>query len=176
MTFVNLSSVQLLSYVWLSVTPWTVACQASLSFTTSQSLNKFMSTEFWYYPTISSSVALLLLLSIFPSIRVFSSELAFHIGGQSTGASALASVLPTNIQNWFPLGLTGSPPWCPMDSQESFSPAPQFKSINFFGIQSSLWSNSHIPVCLLEKSQLWLYGSLSAKWCLCFLIWCLGLS
>ena len=104
---IQVFALQLLSCVWLSVTPWTVACQASLSFTISQSLHKFISTEFWYYPTILSSVALLLLLSIFPSIRVFSSELALHIGGQSSGASALASVLSMNIQSWFPLGLAG---------------------------------------------------------------------
>ena len=42
--------------------------------------------------------------------------------------------------------------------------------------QSSLWSNSHIQTWLLEKPQLWLYPSLLAKWCLCFLIHCLGLS
>ena len=71
---------------------------------------------------------LLLLPSIFPSIRVFSNELALKSGGQNIGASA--SVLPVNIQGWFPLGLTGF--WClcsPRDSQES-SPAPQFESIN----------------------------------------------
>ena len=50
---------------------------------------------------------LLLLPSIFPSIRVFSSESVFVSGGQSTGASASASVVPMNIQDWFPLGLTG---------------------------------------------------------------------
>ena len=41
--------------------------------------------------------------------------------------------------------------------------------------QPSLWSSSHICTWLLEKPQIWLYGSLSAKWCLCFLIHCLGL-
>ena len=50
---------------------------------------------------------LLLLPSIFSSIRVFSNELALHIGGQSFWVSASASVLPMNIQGWFPLGLTG---------------------------------------------------------------------
>ena len=52
-------------------------------------------------------------------------------GGQSirASASASASVLPVNIQTWFPLGLTGSSLCCPRDSQES-SPAPQFESIS----------------------------------------------
>ena len=49
---------------------------------------------------------LLLLPSIFPSIRVFSNESALHITWQSIGASASISVLPMNIQDWFPLGLT----------------------------------------------------------------------
>ena len=50
---------------------------------------------------------LLLLPSIFPRIRVFSKESVLHIRCQSTGVSSSASVLPMNIQDWFPLGLTG---------------------------------------------------------------------
>ena len=62
----------------------------------------------WCHPTISSSVnPLLLLPSIFPSIRVFSNERALHIRWPTTGVSASATVLPMNIQGWFPLGLTG---------------------------------------------------------------------
>ena len=57
-----------------------------------------------FTPTHTS---LLLLPSVFPSIRVFSNELALHIKWQSIGASASASVLPMNTQAWFPLGLTG---------------------------------------------------------------------
>ena len=59
----------------------------------------------WCYPTISSCHPLLLLPSVFPSIRVFSIS-SITSGGQSTVASALASVLPMNIQDWFLLGLT----------------------------------------------------------------------
>ena len=74
------SSVQSLSCVQLFVTPWTAACQASLSFTVSWSLFKFTSTEL---VTLSSHLILccplLLLPSIFPSIKVFSNELALHI-------------------------------------------------------------------------------------------------
>ena len=71
---------------------------------------------------------LLLLPSIFPSIRVLSNLLTFELGGQSIGASfsASTSVLPMNSQCWFPLGLT---PWIPRVSQES-SPVPQFESIS----------------------------------------------
>ena len=60
------------------------------------------------YPAISFCVTPLLLLpSIFPSIRVFSNVSALSSGGQSIGALASASVIPMNIQGWFPLGLTG---------------------------------------------------------------------
>ena len=77
---VHFSSVQSLSRVQLFVTPWTAARQASLSITNSQSLPKIMSIE-----TVMPSnhhilcCPLLLLPSIFPSIRVFSSESALHI-------------------------------------------------------------------------------------------------
>ena len=71
---------QLLSPVWLLVTPWTVACQAPLSSTVSRSLLKFMSIEsaMLFNPLILFHL-LLLLPSIFPGIRVFSSESALHI-------------------------------------------------------------------------------------------------
>ena len=73
-------SLQLLSYVWLFVTPWTAACQAFLSFTISWSLLKLMSIES-VMPSnhLILCCPLLLLLSIFPSIRVFSSESSLHI-------------------------------------------------------------------------------------------------
>ena len=74
------SSVQSLSHVQLFVTPWTAACQASLSITNSQSLLKFMSIE----PVMPSNYLILchpflLLPSIFPSIRDFSNESVLHI-------------------------------------------------------------------------------------------------
>ena len=74
---------------------------------------------------------LFLLPLIFPSIRVFFPVSQFFAsGGQSIGVSASASVLPMNIQNWFPLGWTGWISLQSKDSQES-SPTPQFKSINY---------------------------------------------
>ena len=101
----TLSSVQSLSRVQLFATLWTVSHQDSLSFTISWSLLKLISSE----SVIPSNHlilchSLLLLPSIFPSIWVFSNESALRICGQSMGASA--SVLPVNIQGWFPLGLT----------------------------------------------------------------------
>ena len=72
--------VQSLSHVWLFVTPGTVARQASLSFTISWSLLKFMSIEPVMPPNhLIICCPLLILLSIFPSIRVFSSESALDI-------------------------------------------------------------------------------------------------
>ena len=97
------------SRVWLFVTPWTEACQASLSITNSQSFLRVMSIAS-VMPSnhLSLYCPLVLLPSIFPSIRVFSNESVFFTSsGQSIGASASASVLPINIQDWFPLGLTG---------------------------------------------------------------------
>ena len=99
--------VQLLSCVQLFVTPWTAACQASLSFTISWSLLKFMSIESVMPSNHLIPCCPLLLPFIFPSITVFSVIHLFTSGGQSIGASSSGLVLPTNIQSWFPLGLTG---------------------------------------------------------------------
>ena len=113
--------------------PWTAAHQASLSITNSQSLLRLMSFKsvmpsnhliLWH--------PLLLLPSVIPSIRLFSNKSALcfgHFGGQSIGVSALASVLPINIQDWFPLALTDLIFLQSNDSQEN-SLAPQFKSFN----------------------------------------------
>ena len=99
-------SVQWLSHVWLFATPWTAARQASLSITNSQSLLKLMSIES-VMPSNHLILCCPLLLPIFPASGSFPMSQLFASGGQSTGASAFASVLPVNIQDWFPLGLTG---------------------------------------------------------------------
>ena len=95
------SSFQSLSDVWLFVTPWIAAHQASLSITNSWSLTKPMSIES-VMPSNHLVLCrpLFLLPSIFPSIRVFSNESLFTWGGQSIGVSASASVLPMNTQDW----------------------------------------------------------------------------
>ena len=99
--------VQSLWYVWLFSTPWTAECQASLSFSISQSLLKLMSIES-VMPSIHFILCYpLLLLSIFPSLGSFPMNWLFSSGGQNIGASTITSVLPMNIQDWFPLGLTG---------------------------------------------------------------------
>ena len=102
MVFKNLV-VQLLSHVWLFVTPWTAARHVPLFFTISQSLLKFMSIES-VMPSncyVILCYFLLLLSSVFPSIKVFLMSQLFPSGGWSIGASALASVLSVNIQDWF---------------------------------------------------------------------------
>ena len=93
------SLVQSLSSVCLFVTPWTVACQASLFITNLWSLLKLKSIELVMpFNHLVLCRPLLLLPSVFPSIRVFS-LLFFASGGQSIGVSASTSVLPMNIQD-----------------------------------------------------------------------------
>ena len=98
--------VQSLSHVWLFVTPGTAAHQASLSITNSQSLLRLMSIESVMPSNHLILCCPLLLPSIFPSIRVFSNESILCIRWPKYRVSVSASVLPMNIQDWFPLGLT----------------------------------------------------------------------
>ena len=97
----------MLCHVQLFATPWTAACQAPLSSTTSWSLLKFMSVDLsqWCYVTISSSAVTFFCLQSFPASDSSKSWL-FTSSGQSIESSASASVPPMNIQRWFPLGLT----------------------------------------------------------------------
>ena len=71
------------------------------------SLSKLLSLEWWCHPTTSYSVVPFPRLQSFPASGSFQMNQFFAPGGQSIGASASASVLPMNIQDWFPLGLTG---------------------------------------------------------------------
>ena len=120
---------QLLSHVWFFVTPWTVACHTPLSFTISWSLLKFMSIEsVMPFNRLIHCCPLLLLPSIFPSIRVFCNESALHIRWPKCWNFSF-SIRPSNKYSglisfridWFDLS--------PRDSQES-SQAPQFESID----------------------------------------------
>ena len=155
-------AVPTVSHVRLSVTPWTAAGQALLSFTISQSLLKLMSIE----SVMPSNHFILccplhLLPSISPSIRLFSNESAPWIRWPKLqpqlqslklkfGASASASVLPTNIQGLFPLGLTGLISSRSKGLSTVFSGTTVWK-YQFFSTLPSLWSNSHIHTWLLEK-------------------------
>ena len=137
------------SSVWLFVTPWTAAYQASLSITNSRSLLKLMSIDSVMPSNHLILCCSLLLPSVFLNIRVFSNESVFHIRWPNFGVSASASVLSMNIQGWFPLGLTG------LISLQSKGLSRVFNTTvqkhQFFGAQLSLWSNSHIHTWLLEK-------------------------
>ena len=88
-------------------TPWTAACQASLSFTISWCFLKLMFIELVIHPTILSSVIpFSSCFQTFPESGPFPMSRLFASGSQSIGASASISVLPMNVQGWFPLGLT----------------------------------------------------------------------
>ena len=170
--------VQSLNHVWLSVTLWAAPCQASLSFTISWSLLRLMAIESLMPPNhLILSCPLLLLLSVFPSIGSFPISQLFASGGQSIRASASASVLPKSIQSWFPLGWTG---WISLQSKglsRVFSSTTVWKH-PFFSTQPFFFflaQFSH-PYMTTGKTIALTIQTLSVKWCLCFLICCLGLS
>ena len=112
----------------------------------------------WCHPTISSSVVPFSCLQSFPVSGSFLMSWLFTTDGQSTGASASPSVLPMNVTSLQSMGLA-----------KVFS-NPTVQKHQFFSVWPSLWSNSHIPIRLLEILYLWLEGPLLAKYCLCFLI------
>ena len=116
-----------------------------------------------------------LLPSIFPSIWVFSSELALRIRWPKYWIFSFSISLSNEYSglisfriDWFDL----------LAAQGTFKSLLQHHSAkaSIFSTQPSLWSNSHNHTWLLGKLELCLYRSLSEKWCLCFLIHCLGLS
>ena len=123
------------------VFPWTAARQASPSITDSQSLLKLESVM---DPTISSSaVPFPSCLQSFPAWGSFPVRQFLASGGQGIGASASASVLLVNIQDWFPLWLTGLISWQSKGLSRVFSNTTVQKH-QFFNTQPSLWSNSHL--------------------------------
>ena len=103
----------------------------------------------------------------FPASESFPMSWLFASGGQSIEASA--SVLPMNIQAWFPLGLTSLISLLSKGLLRVFF-STTIQKHQLFGAQLSLWSISYIHTWLLEKLLLWLYKTLLAKWCLCFSI------
>ena len=143
------SSVQLLSPVRLSATSWIAAHQASLFITNSRSSLKLRSIE----PVMPSNP----LSSPFsswpqslPASESFPMSQLFTWGGQSTGVSVWASLLPMNTQKWSPLEWTG---WTSLQSKglsRVFSNTTVQKH-QFFGAQLSSQSNSHIYTWPLEK-------------------------
>ena len=140
------SSVQSLGHVRLFATPWT----ASLCIINSWELASYPYSQ-WCHSTISSSIVTFSsCLQSFPASGSFQMSWFFASGAQSIGFSASASVLPMNIQDWFPLGCTR---WISLQSKglsRVFSNTTVQKH-RFFGPQLSLESNSHIHTWLLKK-------------------------
>ena len=127
----------------------------------------------WCHPTISSSVVpFSSCLQSFPASQSLLMSQLFASGDQSIGASVSASLVPINIQDLFPLGLTGLMPLLSKGLAKVLSNTTVQKH-QCFDAQPSLCSNSHIHTWLLKNRSL-LYRPISAKWCLCFLICCLG--
>ena len=167
--------VQSLSCVWLFVTPWTAACQSCLSFTISQSLLKLMSIESVMLSNHFILCYLLFLLySIFPTIRVFSNESALCIRWPKYWSFSF-SISPSNEHSglisfrvdWFYFlavqGIVKSL------LQHHNSKASILQCSAFFMAQLS-----H-PYMTTGKTIALTIWTFVAKWCLCFLICCLGL-
>ena len=146
-----LSSVQLLSRVRLFATNGPQQARLPCPSPTPRACSKSCPLSQWYHPTISFSVVpLSSCLQSFPASGSFPVSQFFTSGDQSIGASASASVLPMNIQDWFPLGLTGLMSLQSKGLSRVFSNTIVQKH-QFFGAQPSLWSKSHIHTWLVEK-------------------------
>ena len=142
--------VQSLSCVWLFATSWTAAHQAFLSFTISRSLLKVMSIE----PVMPSNHLILhhplLLPSIFPSIRVFSSESALPIRWPKYWSFTFSISPSMNIQGWFPLESASLVSLLSKGLSRVFSSATVQRH-QFFCTQPFFLSSSHIHTWLLKK-------------------------
>ena len=161
---------KLLSCVWLAATSWTAAYQAPLSMgfsrqeywtglplpspnpsPTARACSNSCPWSWWGHPTVSSSVVpFSSCLQSFTASGSFPRSKFFTSGGQNIAVSASTSVLPVNILGWFPLELTG------LISLQSRGYSRFYSSITvrehqFFGVQPSFWSKSHIHTWLLEK-------------------------
>ena len=142
-------SVQLLSHIQLFATPWTAARQSSLSITNTGACSNSCPLSQWCHPMILSSVVpFSSWLQSFSASGSFLISQLFTSGGQNIGNSA--SVLVMNIQDWFPLELTG------LTSLQSKGLSGVFSNTTvqkhrFFDVQPFLWSNSPIHTWLVEK-------------------------
>ena len=126
------------------------------------------------HPTISSSIVRFFFQpQSFPASGSFQMSQFFTSGGWSIGVSASTSVIPMNIQDWFPLDRLDLLAF--QGTLKSLLQHHSFKSINSL-VLSFLCGLTHIHTWLVERPYPRIYGPLSAKWCLCFLIHCLGLS
>ena len=166
----NPAVVQSPNHVQIFAAQWTAAYQASQSFTISQSLVKLMSIAIQPSHLLLPSSPF---PSIFPSIKVFSNKLAiltrwptYWSFSFSISPSKEYSGLTSFTIDWFDL----------LAVRGTLKNILQHHSFKASIIQPALWSSSHIHTWPLERQQPWLYRPLSTKWCLCFLMHCLGLS
>ena len=149
-SYIYISSDQLLTHVRLFATPWTTAHQATLPINNSQSLPKLISFESVMLSNhFTSVICFSSHLQSFPASESFQMSQIFESGGQSIGVSPSASVLPMNTQDW-------SLAWTSWISLESKGLSRDFSNTTvekhqFFSAQLPLYSNSHIHTWLLEK-------------------------
>ena len=142
--FCSISSVQLLSRVWLFATPWITARQASSSITTPGVYSNSCPSSRWCHPAISSSVIPFSSCpQSFPASESFPKSQLFTWGGQSTGVSASASFPSKKSHGWSPSE------WTDWISLQSKGPSRVFSNTTvqkhqLFGAQLSSQSNSHI--------------------------------
>ena len=145
------SSVQSLSRVWLFATHGLQHARLPCPSPSPEVYSNSSPFSWWWHPTISSSVIpFFSCLQSFPASGSFPGSQFFTSGAQNIGASASASVIPMNIQDWFPLGLTSLISLQSKRLSRVFSNTTVQKH-QFFGTQPSLSSNSHIHTWLLEK-------------------------
>ena len=144
--------VQSLSHVRLFATPWSAARQAPCPPLSPGVCSDPCPWNQWCYLTISSSAASSYCPQSFSASGSFPVSWLFPSGGQSIVASAL--VLPMNIQDWFPLELTGLICLQSKGLSRVFS-TTRVRKHQFFGSQPSLWPNCHICTGLLDATKLW---------------------
>ena len=143
-------AVQSLSCVPLFVTPWLQHTRLPCPSLSPRVCSNSCPLSWWCHPTVSSSVTFSSCPQSFPASGSFPMSWLFALGGQNIGASV--SVLPMNIQVWFPLELTGLISLLSKGLSRIFS-STIIPKHQFFSAQLSLWSNSYIRTWLLENHR-----------------------
>ena len=152
--FWQIVAVQWLSPVWLFVTHGLQHARLPCPLLSPGVCLNSCPLSWWYHPTVSSSVTLFSSCpQSLPASEFFPMSWPFASGSQSIGASASASVLPMNIQGWFPLGLTGLISLLP----QGFSSLLQHHSLKapIFWHSAFLQPNSYTYVNNLKKKNYW---------------------
>ena len=149
----KISSVQLLSHIWLFESPWTAAHQASLSITNSWSLHKLMCVELVMpHNHLILCHPLLLLPSIFPSIRVLSNESVLLIRWPKYWSFSFSISLTNEYSGLISFRMDWFDLLAVQGTLKRVLSNTIIQKHQFFSSQLSLWSNSHIHTWLLEKS------------------------